>query len=292
MTHHDALSTLVTAVENWRQRFDSLVSNLPVTPNPSEGFAHIPPSPVNITLEYSTNTTHPRVPDATVGNATAASGAQVDRNQGGTARSQALQASALQPSKNPGGPFRYLKPSPSRPEWTAGSWARLYALLQAIGPRVGFNFPQFTREEIFILAFLSEPTSLPQLPKDPLPTTPKHAPVTRLGLEHIYHRNARLNGEQSRHVLTTSKYKDLQAYARIFGKIIDARDACTDACDFLIEHELKNRLGARTTSDPVRRLIPLVQTLRDDPSSRLAYFAEPAEPGQSRPIKAQDSRSE
>jgi hypothetical protein len=35
---------------------------------------------------------------------------------------------------------------------------RLYALLQAIGPRVAFDFPQFTREEIFILAFLSEPT--------------------------------------------------------------------------------------------------------------------------------------
>ena len=68
-------------------------------------------------------------------------------------------------------------------------------------------------------------------------------------------------------MLTTSKYKDLQAYARLVGKIIDARDACTDACDFLIEHELKNRLGAWTTSDPVRRLIPLVQTLRDDPSS-------------------------
>ena len=32
MTHHDALSTLVTAVENWRQRFDFLVSNLCVLP--------------------------------------------------------------------------------------------------------------------------------------------------------------------------------------------------------------------------------------------------------------------
>lgn len=168
-------------------------------------------------------------------------------------------------------------------------WARLYALLQAIGPRVPFSFPQFTREEIFILAFLSEPTSLPQLPKDPSPTTAKHEPVARLGLEHIYHRTAHLSAsrsgifrpctgvpadrlfrpdvEQSRHVLCTLRYKDLQAYARIVGKIIDARNAFTDACDFLIEYELKSRLGDRTNLDPVRRLIQLVQTLRDDPSS-------------------------
>ena len=73
--------------------------------------------------------------------------------------------------------------------------------------------------------------------------------------------------EQSRHVLTTSKYKDLQTYARIVGKIIDARDAFIGACDLLIKHELKNRLGDRTNKDPVSRLIQLVQTLRDDPSS-------------------------
>lgn len=184
----------------------------------------------------------------------------------------------------PTGPYRYLSRKRGDVEWTAGFWARLFALLQAIGPRVAFNFPQFTREEIFILAFLSEPTSLPQLPKDPLPTAPKHAPVTRLGLEHIYHRTAHLNVEQSRHVLTTSKYKELKAYARIVGKIIDARDAFIDACDFLIEHELRKRLGDKTTADPVPRLIELVQNLRDDPSLRLTYFAEPVEAGQSRPI--------
>lgn len=67
-------------------------------------------------------------------------------------------------------------------------------------------------------------------------------------------------------MLTTSKYKELKAYARIVGKIIDARDAFIDACDFLIEHELRKRLRDKTTADPVPRLIELVQNLRDDPS--------------------------
>lgn len=94
--------------------------NSPVTPTPSEGFAHIPPSPVNISLGYSTNTTHPRVPDATVGHAIPASGAQVGRNTGGTAHPQPRSAPALQPSKDPSGPYRYLSQLPARPEWNPG----------------------------------------------------------------------------------------------------------------------------------------------------------------------------
>lgn len=92
----------------------------PATPTPSEGFAHIPPSPVNITFEYSLNTTHPSVPDPAVSHATPASGAQVERNAGGTARSQAIPAHLLQPLKDASGPFRYLSPSPAPPGWTAG----------------------------------------------------------------------------------------------------------------------------------------------------------------------------
>ncbi|GAA5984631.1 hypothetical protein JCM10908_003433 [Rhodotorula pacifica] len=176
----------------------------------------------------------------------------------------------------PSGPYRYLGRKPADVEWTAGYWARLYALLQAIGPRVVFNFPQFTREEIFILSFLSNPSSLPTLPKDPLPTQAKHAPLVRLGLEHIYHRLEYLSVAQARQVLVTSKYPELLSYARIVGKTIDARDAFILACDFLIENELKMRLGDKTTRDPVRQLILLVQSLRDDPKLqvlRVAYFS-------------------
>lgn len=138
MTSHDALNTLATAVENWPQRFDFLVSRLcvlpalqssvrwahfvalvnsPATPTPSEGFAEMPPSPANSTFEYSTGTTHPRAPGTTVGDAIGSHGAQAKPDESGTAHAQPL---SLQPSKEAPGPFRYLSPLPARPEWTAG----------------------------------------------------------------------------------------------------------------------------------------------------------------------------
>ncbi|GAA5970441.1 hypothetical protein JCM8115_004557 [Rhodotorula mucilaginosa] len=236
-TPRDALSTLTAAVETWRQRFGFLVSNLPATPTPSEGFAHIPLSPVNITFEYSLNTTHPSVPDPAVGHATPASGAQVERNAGGTARSQAIPAHLLQPLKDASGPFRYLSPSPAPPGWTAGFWVRLFAILRAVCPQAGLCYPNFTLSEIKLLSRRTDIGKLPELPDKPCPSERNHSPVDRLGLEQIYRARNKLTVNQSRNVLLTADYPDLRAYAHTMGKIVDARNVFLNACDYILRQD-------------------------------------------------------
>lgn len=113
----DALSTLADAVDRWHQRFEFLISPLPVEPTPSEGFTPLPPSPP---LQYATSSAHPPPRDVTLSAPTRARNAHVEPDGDRLSHVQPLPAQQLQPLKDLSGPFRYLSRLPARPERTAG----------------------------------------------------------------------------------------------------------------------------------------------------------------------------
>lgn len=72
---------------------------------------------------------------------------------------------------------------------------------------------------------------------------------------------------QSRHVLLAAEYLDLAPYARIVGKVVEARDAFTSACTE------KKRLDRDGTKDPIAKLVKLVASLRDNAAQYVHILA-------------------
>ncbi|GJN93290.1 hypothetical protein Rhopal_006337-T1 [Rhodotorula paludigena] len=145
-------------------------------------------------------------------------------------------------------------------------YIRQFAFLRSLAPYEEVEAPDFSFEELAILSFKADKSRLPPLPLDPplIPERLRHVPAERLALEAMYRSEPRLKLDQTRYVLLTDAFPAVRAYARLLAKVVAAHDALIEAYDRVLETRLYRRAKDKTTRDPIDRLIPLVEKLRND----------------------------
>ncbi|BGP19555.1 hypothetical protein JCM10213_000155 [Rhodosporidiobolus nylandii] len=180
---------------------------------------------------------------------------------------------SLPPPPQPG-PWQYVSTDSSQAEWQAGFYARQIAFLESLAPYEVLPFPHFSDEELLLSSFAPAYDQLPPLPLPKVGVPPRRplVPPERLALEYIFRGGRRLQIEETRTVLLTDYYPDLQLYARLLSKIILAKDALAEAYKSILNSRLYYRRNDSTTHDPIEEIIPLVEGLQQDLHMRLKYF--------------------
>ncbi|GAA6012766.1 hypothetical protein JCM10207_005353 [Rhodosporidiobolus poonsookiae] len=166
----------------------------------------------------------------------------------------------------------YISNEPAIVEWHPGFYARQYAFISAIDPRMPFDTIDFNDDEARILSCNPRRTGLPCIPQTYDRNAPPFSNWERLAVEHIYH-HWQLSLEDLRRILDSPDYPLLGAYARVLAKIIAARDCLVCAYERLLEDSLYPRSCNPSTVDPVDKIIPLIVQLRDKQTPRKEVFS-------------------
>ncbi|BGP19560.1 hypothetical protein JCM10213v2_007655 [Rhodosporidiobolus nylandii] len=154
-------------------------------------------------------------------------------------------------------------------------YGRQFRFIESVDPHLSFPSVEFTDEEVVLLSFMPNRDNLPRVPTHLLPAAASYrfSAGERLAVEHIYHSIGDLSVDDTRCILYDTSAPALHSYLRVLHKIIDARDALADAYGLLLQKCLYPRLRDVDPAEPVERLIPIVEELRNKQSSRRSWFS-------------------
>ncbi|GAA5936991.1 hypothetical protein JCM10213_000160 [Rhodosporidiobolus nylandii] len=171
--------------------------------------------------------------------------------------------------------WKYVGSLDAPVEWTAGFYGRQFRFIESVDPHLSFPSVEFTDEEVVLLSFMPNRDNLPRVPTHLLPAAASYrfSAGERLAVEHIYHSIGDLSVDDTRCILYDTSAPALHSYLRVLHKIIDARDALADAYGLLLQKCLYPRLRDVDPAEPVERLIPIVEELRNKQSSRRSWFS-------------------
>ncbi|GAA5853240.1 hypothetical protein JCM8547_000253 [Rhodosporidiobolus lusitaniae] len=183
------------------------------------------------------------------------------------------------PSKYSGrSAWEFVSDEPAVVEWQPGFFTRLSALLDSLLQQTSYPIPIFSAEELALLSFSPDLSKLPPLPIPVHETAgrTKVPTLERLAIEHIYHGGERkIDLLETRTLLISPLYCSVRAHALLVAKIVQAKDAALGALHELLLPQLRASARDPTTTDPVERIISVVENLARDPNEFVPLFLLP-----------------